>query len=95
MNCKTLTVSALALGILSGCANSGVSLGEPVPQQAVPADLRTCFDRLVPAPQQQTMTARELIGLVAALKRSELEKSQCGKRLLKFYDQNEGEHIDR
>ena len=81
--------------LLTACAGSGVNLNAPVPPQAVPADLRTCFDRLVPEPQQLTMTARELIGLVAALKRSELEKSQCGKRLLRFYDDNEGEHINR
>lgn len=69
---------------LTACGTSGPRLDQPVPPQAVPVDLRTCFDRLVPKPAQQTMTARELMSLIAALKRSELEKSQCGKRLLQF-----------
>ena len=76
------------LTLLTACASSGIKLGEPIPPQAVPADLRSCFDRLVPMPKQATLTAGEVMALIASLKRSELEKSQCGKRLLAWVDRH-------
>lgn len=52
----------------------------------LPADLKVCFDQLVPAPEasKSQMTSFEMFTLVAALKRSEMEKASCGKRLLEF-----------
>lgn len=88
MNLRTLVVNASMALALTGCAASGARLAEPPPPQAIPADLRTCFDKLVPVPQQASMTVADVLELVGKLKRSELEKSQCGKRLIKFYDAN-------
>jgi len=32
------------------------------------------------------MTKRQVVALIAALKKSETAKSQCGKRLIAFYE---------
>jgi hypothetical protein len=88
MRLRMPAVSVLTLLLLTGCAASGARLAEQPPPQAIPADLRTCFDKLVPVPQQASMTVADVLELVGKLKRSELEKSQCGKRLIKFYDAN-------
>jgi hypothetical protein len=77
-------VNASIAILLTGCAASGARLAEQPPPQAIPADLRTCFDKLVPVPQQASMTVADVLELVGKLKRSELEKSQCGKRLIRF-----------
>lgn len=69
--------------LLTACASSGphaVVLGE------VPEELRECFDKFVPAPKRGKMTAQQVAVLVAALKRSELEKSLCGQRLIIWYE---------
>jgi hypothetical protein len=52
----------------------------------VPADIRACFGRLVPAPAPGEKTVSEILTLIAALKRSELKMSRCGRRLLAFHD---------
>ena len=79
--------SALVLLTLTGCAGSGSK--EPLPQPTlapVPVDMRQCFSSLVPKPPAGEMTKQQAFALIAALKRSELMKSQCGKRLIEFYE---------
>jgi hypothetical protein len=53
----------------------------------VPADIQICFDRLVQGPRKGPMSKKQALALIAALKLSELEKSQCGKRLLRWVRQ--------
>jgi hypothetical protein len=65
---------------LSGCATSGPRL------PPVPDDLNTCFDYLVPAPNEGPLTKAQIVDLIGQLKASELEKSHCGKRLLNWYN---------
>jgi hypothetical protein len=68
--------------VLSGCdANN-----PPITLAPVPGDLRTCFGQFVPAPAPGKMNARQVAALIAALKRSELAMSQCGRRLIAFYE---------
>lgn len=68
--------------MLMGCDQSSGEVNLAV----VPADLRLCFDRLVPIPPQGKMSAQQVARLVADLRRSEVAKSRCGKRLLSWYD---------
>jgi hypothetical protein len=56
----------------------------------VPTDIVKCFDELVPPPKRGTMTQEQTFTLIAALKRSEKAKSQCGKRLIAWYEDLKG-----
>jgi len=40
----------------------------------------------VPEPGPGALTKSQVFGLIARLRRSELEKAQCGRRALAFYD---------
>lgn len=50
-----------------------------------PADIHACFLHSVPQPAQPPRTRRQAFDLIAALKESETRKSQCGLRLIAFY----------
>lgn len=52
----------------------------------VPSDVRECFTRLVPAPKAKTMTSKEVFNLISELRRSELEKAQCGSRVVSMWE---------
>lgn len=52
----------------------------------VPRDVRQCFERLVPAPKAQTMTTKQVMTLIVDLRKSELEKAQCGKRVISMWE---------
>lgn len=67
---------------LTGCANYGNS----VSLAPVPGDIPACFNRLVPAPKKGPMTKKDIVHLIGELKKSELSKSRCGKRLIEWYD---------
>ena len=71
--------------MLSGCATSGVKLAQPHYPE-LPADLRLCFEQTVPAPRQGVMTKAEVLAIISKLKASEAEKTDCGARLIAFYD---------
>lgn len=78
-----MLASALALTMLTACENSGdgrITLAH------LPGDIRLCFDKLVPAPPAGALSRQQIVQLISDLKRSELAKSQCGKRLIGFYD---------
>ena len=74
--------SALMALMLTGCAASGGKPSLP----PVPGDIKVCFDRLVPKPKAGALTKRDVFRIIADLKRSELEKSSCGKRLIAWYE---------
>ncbi|MEY9719278.1 hypothetical protein ABIA22_001768 [Sinorhizobium fredii] len=80
---KIVIVSALVALTLSGCVTSGL-IKPSYPE--LPADLRVCFDNTVPAPVKGPMTKGRAIFLIGALKRSETKLSDCGTRLVAFYD---------
>lgn len=89
MNLKTLVVSAFLVLTLSGCVGSGSKLPEPS-LPAIPADLRVCFDKTVAPPKTGPLTKRDVVVLVARLKQSEQDKTECGKRLIAFYESISG-----
>lgn len=70
---------------LSGCATSGNRIVAPTYPE-LPADLRVCFSTTVAPPSAGVMTKKRVMNLIAALKKSETEKTDCGKRLIAFFD---------
>jgi len=73
--------------LLASCAGKDLTSVTRPQGPAVPADLVQCFNRFVPAPAG-TLTKQQVFKLIASLKRSELEKSQCGKRLVRWHNAN-------
>jgi hypothetical protein len=73
-----MTSSAFAL---SGCDEV-----KHITLAPVPADLKVCFGQFVPMPGKGAMSRQQTAALIAELKRSELAKSQCGQRLIGFYE---------
>jgi len=69
---------------LSGCATSGKFAAPNYPE--LPADLRICFNTIVAPPSVGPMTKKRVMLLIGAFKASETEKTDCGKRLIAFYD---------
>lgn len=70
---------------LASCASSGTRLIEPTYPE-IPSDIRACFNETVPAPPEGDLTRADVIHLIAALKQSEAEKTECGLRIIAFYD---------
>jgi hypothetical protein len=77
---------------MTSCASFGAKQLSPVYPE-LPADLRICFDQEVPRPAQGPLTKKEVINLIAALKRSETTKTLCGHRLIQFYDNLGTPHV--
>lgn len=75
----------LTATLLSACVQSSPSI-KFVELPSVPQDIKVCFTRLVPAPKQATMTTKQVLVLIAKLRRSELEKAQCGKRVVSMWE---------
>lgn len=48
--------------------------------------MKACFGQFVPAPKPGALSKQEVVALIAALKKSELSKSQCGQRLISWYE---------
>lgn len=72
--------------ILSGCATFGKNGTEPNKLATIPGEIVRCFNQLVPAPQVGPKTKADVVQLIVALKKSERQKSDCGKRLIGFYE---------
>lgn len=72
--------------ILTGCANFGAKTSPVKSLTPIPGDLVRCFNQLVPAPQVGPKTKADAVQLIVALKKSEGQKSDCGKRLIRFYE---------
>jgi hypothetical protein len=72
---------------LTGCAGFGAKEKPSVKTLTpIPGDLVRCFNVLVPAPQAGPKTKTDIVQLIVALKKSERQKSDCGKRLIAFYE---------
>lgn len=79
---KSLLASACLLLTLTGCVHSGAE----ITLAPVPAELKGCFSGTVPMPTPGALSRRQVVQLIADLKRSELQKSQCGRRLIAWYE---------
>jgi len=75
----------LLLLTLSGCATFGNKTVAPV-YPVLPADLTVCFNSQVPAPKAGSLSKGQVMALIAALRKSETEKTECGRRLIAFYE---------
>jgi hypothetical protein len=88
----------LTATLLSACVTSSQPTSvNLVAAPSIPADVKACFDKLVPAPKQATMTQKQVLILIAKLRKSELEKANCGHRVISMwqdyqdsYGSNEG-----
>ncbi len=68
---------------LTACVPSGATkLGLPT----LSGEYDRCFSAKVAQPNAGNMTKKQVVALIAALKKSETAKSQCGKRLISFYE---------
>lgn len=79
---KSLLASVFLLTTLTACDDSGNNFT----LAPVPAELKTCFSNGVPVPKPGAMTRAQVADLIAQLKQSELQKSQCGRRLIAWYE---------
>jgi hypothetical protein len=75
---------------LTGCAASGSKEPVQTTLAPVPADMHECFSNMVPKPRGGDISKAQAYAIIAKLKRSELEKSLCGKRLIQFYEAQQG-----
>lgn len=68
---------------LTGCASSGAEKPGLAP---LPSDLKLCFSATVAAPPAGELTRQAVFRLIADLKKSELAKTGCGRRLISWYE---------
>ena len=88
LQAKYLPVFALLLMTLTNCASSGQapSKGTKIRLSDIPPDIRACIQKEVPAPLAGEMSRERAAQLMAAFRKSDYAKSQCGKRLMGWYD---------
>lgn len=89
-----LTACAFLTLSLANCAGSGafdkIDTGAPKiarSMPAIPTDIKICIIRTVPEPQN-IKTKEHIVKAITDLKKSEAAKTQCGKRLINFYEAN-------
>lgn len=71
--------------LLAGCVSTaGVSTRPELPE--VPRDLRECFAGVVELPAQAEWDAETAARVIVKVRKSELSKTDCGRRLLALYD---------
>lgn len=75
---KLMILSVLTALTLSGCVHSGSKLSVDLPR--IPQELRDCVNYLVPSPSSGTLTKKELMALVADLRKNDVKKTQCANR---------------
>ena len=84
---KTAFVSALLALTLTGCVTSGPQAPIVIKPLPIPADIKLCFEQVVPAPPKgKSLNKEQVIRLIAKLVQSDATKAECGKRLIKFYE---------
>lgn len=72
--------------MLTSCASFGPKQVYNPSLPEIPADIRICFETTVAKPKAGPMDKPAVFKLIAALKKSEAAKTDCGKRLIQFYD---------
>lgn len=84
-----LMLSASVLMSLAACANSGENnLTANSVMPAIPQDIKTCINKVVPVPLKDIRTKKQIVAIIRALKRSEMAKTYCGRRLIALYEAN-------
>ena len=72
--------------MLSGCASSSVTRPIDVSLAEIPADIRVCFDRQYKLPPGTSYSKKQVLQIIAGLRRQDIMKSDCGRRLIAFYE---------
>lgn len=65
--------------------NSGTGSGKNLLPE-LPSEFERCFANEVKRPADAPMDKATIVRLITDLKKSERSKSQCGKRLINFYE---------
>ena len=91
MRYALFTSVLVAVLLLGGCGHHLVDGGFTAPMvgytvPAVPQDLRECFAGVTGLPPGAEWDRATVVSTIAKLRSSELSKTDCGRRLLKFYD---------
>lgn len=81
---KILLVASLAIA-MSSCQHLKVS-ADPEPLPEIPADIAECFNKVYDFPVDKTWTKAQTTEIIGSLRKSELDKTSCGRRLLTFYN---------
>jgi hypothetical protein len=83
-----LLACAFLLTSLTACATSPKYVAAATGLPAVPAELRVCFDEVFKFPGKRGtgFSNEQAVAIIGGLRGSELEKTDCGRRLLAFYD---------
>lgn len=83
---KLMMLCALVLTTLTACGSSGAGREVRYSLAEVPGDIRECFTQVTEKPMPGVMTKKQIMALVAKLRKSEQRKTYCGQRLLNLYD---------
>lgn len=75
---------------LSGCASSSRVSPVDFSLPEIPADIKVCFDRKYNLPPGATYSKKQVIEIIGALKRQDIMKTSCGKRLIAWVDNQRG-----
>ena len=78
-------VCALALVTLSGCATISPSTSRPT-LAPIPGDIKSCINRLTGFPEGEALSQAQVQKLIVELRKSEVQKTKCGKRLIRLYE---------
>jgi hypothetical protein len=87
---RSLSLALSSALLLAACAHLG---GAPVASKdhrvdlpPVPADLKTCFVGVTTLPPEAQWDAVTTTKVIIDLRKSEAEKTDCGRRLIRFYE---------
>ena len=75
---------------LSACASSSKTSPVDFSIPQIPADIQVCFDRQYKPPPGKSYTKKQVIEIITALKRQDIVKTSCGKRLIAWIDAQRG-----
>lgn len=73
---------AFLLMSLTACGESGTSVTGRAP---IPGDIKVCLNKLVPKPNE-IKTKAQIAGILADLRRNDVSKTLCGRRLIALYE---------
>lgn len=78
-----LLVSACLLLTLNGCVASVLQKVKHKPPPVISSNCRAEFNRLVPKARRGALSCKQVVRFISRLKRTELAKSLCGKRIIR------------
>lgn len=80
----TKVFALLSCVALAGCVTTGTTAVVETRLPPIPAGITSCLNHLVPAPTRGDKAA--VVRLIAELRRNDVAKTRCGKRLIAFYE---------